>query len=199
MWTVRSTNLDSSSFSSCLFSQPPWPVTRSRWTGAGNTAMALEAAVWSSGTHTDPHWTPACTVWTRTWPPPPTASTRSLSQAPPTIPLTPPHSTSCPAPTQWPVSLKPRLLCLWMCVCCCSFYLFINHDCDILLCHSMHITIPLLWEQLPLANPKHTTSWTSCWSLGNIQIISIRSVSVHDFWIWIELKLEFATFLRSQN
>lgn len=35
-------------------------------------------------------------------------------------------------------------------------------------------------------------SWTSCWSLGNIQIIS-RSVAVHDFWIWIELKLDFAT------
>lgn len=110
MWTVRGTNLDSASPSSCLFSQPPWPITPSRWTGAGNTAMALEEAAWSSGTRTDPLWTPACTVWMRTWPPQPTASTRSLSPAPPTIPLTPPLSTSCPALTRWQVSLKLHLL-----------------------------------------------------------------------------------------
>ncbi len=90
-----------------LFSQPPWPVTRTRWTGAGSTGTALEAVAWSSGTRTDPLWTPVCTVWMRTWPPLPSASTRSPSTAPPTAPLTPPPSTSCPAPTQWQVSEAP--------------------------------------------------------------------------------------------
>lgn len=106
--------------------QPRSLVTRSLWTGVGNIAIVLEAVAWSSGTHTDPPWTPVCTAWMKTWPPQPTASTRSLNQAPPNILLTPPPSTSCPALTLWQVSLEPLLHLLFVGVCerLCMFFFY---------------------------------------------------------------------------
>lgn len=86
--------------------QPHWPAIQRTWSEAGNTARA-PGETWNCGSPRNQAWTRSCTGWTKTWPPPPTASTKSLNATwracPPTLP-TPSPCTSCPALTLWPVS-----------------------------------------------------------------------------------------------
>lgn len=97
-----------------FFPQLLWRATRRTWSEAANTARAHEGT-WSCGNPRNQAWTRSCTGWMKTWPPPPSAWTKSLSATwracPPILP-TPSLCTSCPVPILWPVSLLPLPLLL---------------------------------------------------------------------------------------
>lgn len=95
--------------------QPHWPAIQRTWSEEANTARA-PGETWNCGSPRNQAWTLSCTGWMKTWPPQPTASTKSLSatwRACPPTPPTPSLCTSCPALTLWLVSpfLSPHLSC----------------------------------------------------------------------------------------
>ena len=86
--------------------QPLWPAIRRTWSEVANTAR-VHGGTSNCGSLRNQAWTRSCTGWMKTWLPPPTASTKSLSETwracPPILP-TPSLCTSCPALTLWLVS-----------------------------------------------------------------------------------------------